>query len=87
MQAGGGAMIDIAVRILLWWLSIGSLVWLVLHTIGVVDQVYAARKPAATDMVLATILVIVLWPPAAYRLLAHPQWTFKHLKRKLWGAP
>lgn len=83
---------DIAVRVLLWWLSIGSLVWLVLHTIGVVDQAYqslvaAGRRPSASQLTWGSFVAILLWPWPLYALLRHPQWTFKHLKRKLWGAP
>jgi hypothetical protein len=77
------------VTLALWWTAAGTFVWLILHTIGIIDGIYRARPPGwqtLSQITLGSIAAVVLWPFVVFHLLRHPQWTFKHLKRKLWGA-
>lgn len=45
------------------YLSVGSLIWLLLDGLGIIDNTFAARSNAtARAMVLATLMMIVAWP-------------------------
>jgi hypothetical protein len=51
------------VTAILIYLSIGSVIWLILDGTGVIDNTYAARnRSAGRAMVFATIMMIVCWP-------------------------
>lgn len=43
--------------------SIGSMIWLILDGLGIIDNTYAERNAASSRaMILATLMVIVGWP-------------------------
>lgn len=50
------------VTFLLVYLSIGSLIWLLLDGLGIIDNTFAARRSSAQAMVLATLMMIFGWP-------------------------
>lgn len=42
--------------------SIGSLIWVILDGLGIIDNTFAKRNCGAVAMVLATLFMIVGWP-------------------------
>jgi hypothetical protein len=42
--------------------SVGSLIWLVLDGLGIIENTFAARNSSTGAMVLATLFMIVGWP-------------------------
>lgn len=43
--------------------SIGAVLWLVLDGLGIIDNTFAARnRVSARAMVMATVMMIALWP-------------------------
>lgn len=45
------------------YLSIGSVIWLALDGLGIIDNSFAARNQASSRaMVLATLMMILAWP-------------------------
>lgn len=47
---------------LLVYLIIGSMAWLILDGLGIIDNTYAAKKASTRAMVLATLYMIFGWP-------------------------
>lgn len=57
---------DIVTAILIY-LSIGAVCWLVLDGLGVITNTFASRpKATAVGMVLASVMMIVIWPKFVY---------------------
>lgn len=57
------------------YLSIGSLIWMVLDGLGIIATTYAERRADNTApallrgaMVVATVLTILLWPLFVFRM-------------------
>lgn len=48
-------------------LSVGSLIWLVLDGLGIIENTFAARNQVSSRaMLLATLMMIVAWPAFVY---------------------
>jgi hypothetical protein len=51
----------------LWWLFVGSCVWVLIDHAGIVEEFVRERNargtpPTAMGLVLATLFTIVMWP-------------------------
>lgn len=55
-------MSDKIIEAFLIYLSIGSLIWLILDGLGIIDNTYAKRNSHPRAMVLATLYMILAWP-------------------------
>lgn len=48
---------------ILVYINIGSIIWLILDGLGIIDNTYAARTNTSSKaMVLATLMMIFAWP-------------------------
>jgi hypothetical protein len=56
-------MMDGLITPALIYLSVGGVLWLVLDGLGIIDNTFATRtRDAKSEMVLATMMMIVGWP-------------------------
>lgn len=84
-------MLHAAVTLALVYLFIGSLLWVVLDGLGVMNRAYHARResgipPSPVQMVLAIGIGIVAWPLVSRQLLRHPRKAGKILYKRFWGV-
>ena len=83
-------MLHDAVTYLLTWCIAGAAQWVVLDGMGIIGRGYAARvgtgrQPSLLLMVLASIAAVAIWPVFTWKILRHPRWSMRTLKRNLWG--
>jgi hypothetical protein len=88
MSAFLAAVFHWAILILLLWLLIGSLLFMLLQGLGVVESVSLSRaargRPiTSAQMVLAMAMAIVVWPRIGRHLWVHRKATGKMLARIL----
>lgn len=59
--------LEAIVRGLLVYIMIGSVIWMVLDGLGIIQNTFVARPNATrTAMVLATLMMIFAWPRFVY---------------------
>lgn len=70
-------------NLILGWLFAGGCIWALFDRIGTVRS----SRSTPAQIVASSAFVIVAWPVFAWKLLQHPRWTVRALKRNLWGRP